>query len=332
MPYAILRFQKAQAGGVAGRDRHNERKKEEYKSNPNIDKARSERNYHLVEPNGMYARCCKDRINAVGARTRSNSVIMVEALITTSPEVMEKLNSEQQRQFFERAAAFLYERIGMDNVVSAVVHMDEKTPHMHFCFVPITKDGRLSAKEVLGNKAAFSKWQDDFYDRMHGFYPELERGLPAAITGRKHIPPYLFRSAENVSKSYDAISKAISDVNIFNAGKKREEAIRAIGKYLPDCYKLIEQSKSIDRYVSELEQKIQEQERSVENANAYASAQRSRVRELNDQIREYEQDLKKLQAQRDKAQKIIDAIPADVRAEIDKSMKKKGAKRYEYER
>ena len=108
MPYAILRFQKAQAGGVAGRDRHNERKKEEYKSNPNIDKARSERNYHLVEPNGMYARCCKDRINAVGARTRSNSVIMVEALITTSPEVMEKLNSEQQRQFFERAAAFLY--------------------------------------------------------------------------------------------------------------------------------------------------------------------------------------------------------------------------------
>ena len=161
MPYAILRFQKAQAGGVAGRDRHNERKKEEYKSNPNIVKTKSERNYHLVEPNGMYAHCCKDRIQAVGARTRSNSVIMVEALITTSPEVMQKLNPTEQRQFFERAAAFLYERIGKENVISAVVHMDEKTPHLHFCFVPITKDDRLSAKEVLGNKAAFSKWQDD---------------------------------------------------------------------------------------------------------------------------------------------------------------------------
>lgn len=332
MPYAILRFQKAQAGGVAGRDRHNERKKEEYKSNPNIDRSKSAQNYHLIEPADKYKQCCTERIHAVGARTRSNSVIMVEALITTSPEVMEKLNSSEQRQFFERAAAFLYERIGRENVISAVVHMDEKTPHMHFCFVPITKDGRLSAKEVLGNKAAFSKWQDDFYERMHGFYPELERGLPAAITGRKHIPPYLLRSAENVSKSYDAISKAISDINIFNAGKKREEAIRAIGRYLPDCYKLIEQSKSIDGYVSELEQKIQEQERSIENANAYASAQRSRVRELNEQLWDHEQDLKKLQKERDKAQKIIDAIPADVRAEIDKSIKKKGAKRYDYER
>ena len=89
---------------------------------------------------------------------------------------------------------------------------------------------------------------------------------------------------------------------------------------------------SAANYFKQLEQKIQEQERSIENANAYASAQRSRVRELNDQIWEYEQDLKKLQRERDKAQKIIDAIPADIRAEIDKSMKKKGAKHYEYER
>ena len=84
--------------------------------------------------------------------------------------------------------------------------------------------------------------------------------------------------------------------------------------------------------MSELEQKIAEQERSIENANAYASAQRSRVRELNDQLFLYQEKLKQMQAQRDKAQKIVDAIPADVRAEIEKSMKKKGAKRYDYER
>ena len=162
--------------------------------------------------------------------------------------------------------------------------MDEKTPHMHLCFVPITKDGRLSAKEVLGNKAAMCKWQDDFFDRMHGFYPMLERGIPAAIAGRKHIPPYLFRSAENVSKSYDAVSKALQNVNVFNAGKKRDEALKEIGRYLPDYYKLVEQAKSIDGYVTELEQKIAEQNRSVENANRYAGEQRSRVRALNDTL------------------------------------------------
>lgn len=47
------------------------------------------------------------------------------------------------------------------NVVSAVVHMDEKTPHMHLAFVPLTKDNCLSAKEILGNRVSLSKWQDD---------------------------------------------------------------------------------------------------------------------------------------------------------------------------
>ena len=183
MPYAILRFQKAQSGGVAGRDRHNERKKEEYKSNPNIDRSKSEQNYHLIEPSGKYKQCCMDRIGDVGCRVRSNSVVMVEVLITASPEIMEQLNNEQQRQFFERAAAFLYERIGKENVISAVVHMDEKTPHMHFCFVPITKDGRLSAKEVLGNKAAMCKWQDDFYDRCD-HRAQAHSAVPVSI-GRK---------------------------------------------------------------------------------------------------------------------------------------------------
>ena len=50
MPYAILRFQKRKAGGVAACERHNERKKEAYKSNPDIDMERSKNNYHLVKP------------------------------------------------------------------------------------------------------------------------------------------------------------------------------------------------------------------------------------------------------------------------------------------
>lgn len=44
----------------------------------------------------------------------------------------------------------------------ATVHLDEKTPHMHFGIVPITQDGRLSAKEVIGNKKALTEFQDRF--------------------------------------------------------------------------------------------------------------------------------------------------------------------------
>ena len=144
--YAILRFQKCKAGGVACRDRHNERKKVEYKSNPNIDLNRSKDNYHLIDPQGRYKDAYTRMIGKAGCKVRSNSTVLVETLVTASPELLNRMTPKEQRQFFERAAAFLYERIGKENVISAVVHMDEKTPHMHLCFCPITKDGRLSAQ------------------------------------------------------------------------------------------------------------------------------------------------------------------------------------------
>ena len=111
MPYAIMRFQKCAAGGVAAKNRHNERLKSEYKSNPNIDRDRTKNNYHLVEPHGKYKQCYTEMIERAGCRTRSNSTVLVETLLTASPEFMNQLKPQEQRQFFERAAAFLYERI-----------------------------------------------------------------------------------------------------------------------------------------------------------------------------------------------------------------------------
>ena len=67
--------------------------------------------------------------------------------------------------------------------------MDEKTPHLHLTFVPLTKDNRLCAKEIIGNRANLTKWQDDFHAYMVVKYPDLERGESASKTGRKHIPP-----------------------------------------------------------------------------------------------------------------------------------------------
>ena len=71
---------------------------------------------------------------------RRDSVMMVETLITASPEFMNSLPPEEQKEYFTRALEFLSERVGKQNILSAVVHMDEKTPHMHLCFVPITPE------------------------------------------------------------------------------------------------------------------------------------------------------------------------------------------------
>ena len=315
MPYAIMRFQKCAAGGVAAKNRHNERLKSEYKSNPNIDRDRTKNNYHLVEPHGKYKQCYTEMIERAGCRTRSNSTVLVETLLTASPEFMNQLNPQEQRQFFERAAAFLYERIGKENVVSAIVHMDETTPHMHLCFCPITKDGRLSAKEILGNKADLSKWQDAFYEHMHGYYPALERGLPSAQTHRKHIPAYLFRALDDAVNSIDTVDRLLSDITVFNAGKKKEEAKKELGEHLRGFYTLAAHAKQIDAYA-----------RSLELANAEKDKE---IASLSDRLEETDLDLtasearvRQLKAEKDHALALLASIPPELRLEIERKMSK----------
>lgn len=201
MPYAILRFQKRKAGSVAACERHNERKKEAYKSNPDIDMERSKHNYHLVPPpRYTYKKEINRMVQAAGCKVRKDSVMMVETLITASPEFMNSLPPEEQKAYFAMALDFIAERVGKENILSAVVHMDEKTPHMHLSFVPLTEDGRLCAKEIVGNKKKLTQWQDRFWEHMVKKYPDLERGESASETGRDHIPPRVFKEMTRLTK------------------------------------------------------------------------------------------------------------------------------------
>ena len=146
MAYTILRFKKDKGGAIAGCERHNERKKEAYKSNPDIDMNKSKENYHIIHaPQYTYSRKIKELIKEYGCKTRKDSVKLVETLITASPEFMNRLSKGEQREYFERAVKFMKDEIGEDRIISAVVHMDEATPHMHLVFCPINKDGKLSA-------------------------------------------------------------------------------------------------------------------------------------------------------------------------------------------
>lgn len=111
--------------------------------------------------------------------------------------------------------------------------MDEKTPHLHLVFVPLTKDNRLCAKEIIGNRANLTKWQDDFHACMVEQYPDLERGESASKTGRKHIPTRLFKQAVNLSKQARAIEAVLSGITPLNAGKKKEEALSMLKKWFP---------------------------------------------------------------------------------------------------
>lgn len=233
MAYTILRFAKQKGGAARSIDAHHERTKEEYTSNPDIDKSRIAQNYHLVTPRWSYEQEIKHRIQMAGCRVRRDSVKFVDTLVTVSPEFA-KAHEAEMPEYFNRAFDFLKERVGEENIFSAVVHMDEKTPHLHLCFVPLTKDKRLSAKEILGNKKSMIRWQDDFYAYMAERWPELERGTPAVETKRRHLTPQWYKKVTAMDAKLERLETALNDINMFNAGKKREEAIETFRQLLPE--------------------------------------------------------------------------------------------------
>ena len=229
--HAILRFEKRKAGSAGALEAHHERTKEQYASNPDIDTSRSRENFHIIRPTQKYRREIDSRIKAAGCRTRKDSTMFVDTLITASPEFFTGRSRQEVQAYFTEAAAFMERKVGRGNIFSAVVHMDEKTPHLHLCFTPITKDGRLSAKEILGNRAQLSKWQDKFHAHMRKAFPALQRGESALVTKRKHIPTWLFKQSIDLTRQQRAIEKAISEIGVLNAGKKRDEVLELVGPY-----------------------------------------------------------------------------------------------------
>ena len=201
--HAILRFEKHKGNPARPLEAHHERQKEQYASNPDIDTSRSKYNFHIVKPEERYYHFIQNRIEQAGCRTRKDSTRFVDTLVTASPEFFKGKSPKEIQAFFQRAADFLIGRVGRENIVSAVVHMDEKTPHLHLTFVPLTKDNRLCAREIIGNRASLTEWQDDFHAYMVEKYPDLERGESASRTGRKHMDCYRETLAQLVS--YDLL-------------------------------------------------------------------------------------------------------------------------------
>ncbi len=119
---------------------------------------------------------------------RSDAVKFLENLFTGSHEQMMKIFADEhlKNEWIKANYIFACKEFGEDNIVRFTLHLDEKTPHIHCVTVPLTRDGRLSAREVYGNSTAYRKRQDRYAEAMKPF--GLERGKSNKITGAKHIP------------------------------------------------------------------------------------------------------------------------------------------------
>ena len=283
--YAILRFQKYKGPEISQIEAHNERTKEKYASNPDVDASRTHLNFHLVQPTGAYRDVSNVQIATAHCRTRKDSVRVVEALITASPEFFEGKKPPEVRAFFEEAMRFLEKYQDKETFISAVVHMDEKTPHMHLTFVPLTQDKRLSAKDIVGGKKKLTQWQDRFWKHMVRKYPDLERGESANKTGRDHIPPRVYKEAAHLNQEFDAIRKTATQITPFNVKAKTAELTKLLDQFAPKYETYLTECKKYDAAFKRLRT---ENARLAKEAKANQQESMKRRMEIAKELADYE--------------------------------------------
>ena len=238
---------------------------------------------------------------------RSDSVRIVETLITASPEFFKGKKKSEIRGYFKHAVDFLKQELGEDRLISAVVHMDEKTPHMHVSFVPITQDGHLSAKLILGNRKTLTAWQDRYWEHMVGKYPELERGESASRTGREHIPPRVFKQAANLNKQAKRIHELLADTNPFNAKKNAAELDKLLRKFIPDYGRFATKARLYEQTIKDLKA-------DKSNLEAKNEELKGDLKEANDKVKSRKLDEAQLKADLYNLQRQMEKIPPEIMA------------------
>ena len=238
-------------------------------------------------------------------------------MFTATPEFFNGKKLPEIRRYFEEALRFFEQYQSRETIISAVVHMDEKTPHMHLSFVPLTADGRLSAKEIVGNKKKLTWWQDKFWEHMVVKCPDLERGESASQTGRDHIPPRIFKEMTRLNRQRQKLDELLNDIGPFNGKKRAAEISKLLDGYIPAVEKMHTQLKKYNVAFTEtatenkrLRKKAAELERSLE-----ATTKTSVLKELRDaQLRRDYED----------ALALLERIPKEV---LDEFRRPKAAQR-----
>lgn len=197
-------MEKYHKNDVAPIERENERD-ENYKSdNPQIDSSKTKYNYHMHSPDGLYTEFINQRIADLNLTPRKDAVVMNSIVVGADKAFFNELSKLSQYNFFSDCTKFFEDRYGMENVISAVIHMDESTPHMHLNLVPITPDGRLCSKELF-DKTKLLQLQTDFYNAVGKKYG-LQRGKEGSQA--KHLSTAEFK-AKKIIEQAEAIRQKI---------------------------------------------------------------------------------------------------------------------------
>ena len=314
MSFAIIRNTKYKRENLKGIYRHNERRNKNY-SNDNIDKEKSYLNYSLKSPKYRYDKefdIMKEKYDLKG-QIKTVSNIACEYIITSDKQFFEEIGEEETKRYFETAYQFVaeYKNLGEQYIMSAKVHMDEETPHMHLIFLPVvhTQDkkgnniDKLACSEFWKEKDSYRRLQDAFYQYMTSHNFKLERGVPKEETGREHIDIKEYKEITNFDKTKEKLQNMklelpdvpdIDDIRMARWSKKRDE------KILEDIIK------PKDDLINELYQN-----------NLLMHQQLLRQAKMVEEAEKYQKERNKIMADNEKLHKQVDNIKAEYQQKED---------------
>lgn len=217
MSYAIIRNEKLTRAQAMGAYKHNERKTRNH-SNKNIDSTKTELNYYLKKNELSYIKefdKIKEKYDLKG-QIRSNSNIMCEMVFTSDQKFFDKIGYEESKRYFEESYKFIceYKNLGEQNIISAVVHMDEDTPHMHLLFIPVihaidkqgNKIDKVCCRDFWKGKNSYRDLQNAYFKHISEKGFKLERGELVEVTNREHYSVQKYKKITNFENTKELLN------------------------------------------------------------------------------------------------------------------------------
>ena len=221
--FIVCHMQKFHKNDVAPVERENERDENYISDNPQIDRARTKDNYHIISGYGTYTEFINNRLRELSLSPRKDAVVMNSFVVGSDKTFFDGLAKVEQYNFFSDCYKFFTERYGEENVIAAVVHSDETTPHMHLNLMPVTKDGRLCSKQLF-DKPQLQQLQTDFYEEVGKKYG-LQRGKEGSQ--KKHLSTVEYKAkkiieqAEAIREENQVYADALEEAKSGEIPRKR---------------------------------------------------------------------------------------------------------------
>ncbi|HDC8895581.1 TPA: plasmid recombination protein [Staphylococcus aureus] len=313
MSYSIIRVSKVKGKtNTTGIQKHVQRENKNYE-NADVDLTKSYMNYDLINSNSIdFNQKIDEKIeqNYNGKRKiRKDAIKHVDGIITSDNQFFSGKSDKDIKRFFEDSKAFLCEEYGEDNLLYATVHLDEATPHMHFGVVPLTEDGRLSAKDVLGNKKALTEFQDRFNHYINHKGHDLKRGTSKHKTERQHreVEQYKRDTEYYKNRKDEEVRKVVHFKTLAVDNKLQFESMQGQLETVKNKYNKM--SKAIDRFEQKKLPKLKDEFYDIKNRTA---EEKAKFKTLKQDIDQSEHKLKGLNADINHKQQAFNDLEAHI--------------------